>query len=372
MTDSEESEYRTKGKSKKISLASITSLTSLTSFMVAFYIPISASIWAYNLGASDSYFREILPNIHEDSIHSMIFEISLYYILFLFIIFWIQFLMIFALRSSEKIEKFTKLTIDRGKMRPINHPLEIISIFICILTFLLSIAIHPTLQRFFFADVREGFDIVCILFITIIVIAIASYFALRGVRNQLLNLESLPSKKQLFTIALLASLIVSSIFGLFASSRHYKKGYGLSCDYLSSIQKYKKDGEEYIFSNQKNIGLINPKTFEKEEYKKNKIATLSDEQFNLPINGKNPIRIKFLQLKEEGENIRILITDVRRFYNSDSSDSPDDKTNRISYLNLLSEPVIVTVPKGDLIGKGNKENGVENLCKNGRTVNLNT
>ena len=265
ITDSEESEYRTKGKSKKISLASI---TSLTSFMVAFYIPISASIWVYNLGASDIYFREILPNIHEHSISSMIFEISLYYILFLFIIFWIQFLMIFALRSSEKIEKFTKLTIDRGKMRPINQPRENISIFMYIFTFLLSIAIPPTLQRFFFADVREGFDIGYILFTTPIVIAIASYFANRGSRNQLLNLESLPSKKQLFTIAFLASLIVSSIFALFASSGHYKKGYGLSCDYLSSIQKYKKDGEEYIFSNQKNIGFINPKTFEKEEYKK--------------------------------------------------------------------------------------------------------
>lgn len=354
ITDSEESEYRTKGKSIKISLASI------QSFMALFYIPISAFIWVYNLGASDSYFREIFPNIVEPSIYSMILEISLYYILFSFIIFWIQFLMIFALRSSEKIEKFTKLTIDRGKMRLINYPREMISIFTYIFTFLLSIAIHSTLQRFFFADVREGFDIVCILFITSIVIAIASCFASRG------------SKKQLFTIAFLASLIVSSAFGLFASSGHYKKGYGLSCDYLSSIQKYKKDGEEYIFSNQKNIGFINPKTFEKEEYKKNKLVILSDEQFDLPINRENPIRIKFLQLKEEGENIRILITDVRRFYNSDSSDSPNNKNNRFSNLNLLSEPVIVTVPKGDLIGKGNKENGVENLCKNGRTVNLNT
>ena len=55
----------------------------------------------------------------------------------------------------------------------------------------------------------------------------------------------------------------------------------------------------------------------------------------------------------------MLITDVRKVYQSNYAE-PMVTTN------LLSNPVVITVPKKDLIGSGDGSNSVEKLCTKDR------
>ena len=371
ITNSEESEYRTRGKSKIIQIY----LVSIRSFITIFYIPISVFIWVCGLGAYDSYFRDILTNIRENSIYSMILEISTYYILYSLIIFWVQFFMIFTLYSSRKIEEFEKLDTYRGKIYLSNYPCTNISIGIYIFNIsFLSTGLLLTLKHFFFTDVRVGHDIQYILFITLIIMVVASWLAIRASRYRLPNLKYILLDKQIFTIPFLTSLVISLVFSLYASSKDYEKGYGLSCDTLYSARNYSENGEEYIFSNKQNIGdqdienitpnmlehkepLGNSK-WEQEKYNEFRYSrgAVSEKVLSSPVNKEKPIRIKFLKLKDEGDDMRILITDVRKIYESNSHNpKPND-------INLLSNPVVITVPKKDLLGRGDGGNGVKKFC----------
>ena len=78
------------------------------------------------------------------------------------------------------------------------------------------------------------------------------------------------SDRRAFYAAFTAPLIITLIISLLAPIYNYKKGYGLSCDALSSARNYSNDGEEYIFSNKKNIddqdiGNITPDMLEHKE-----------------------------------------------------------------------------------------------------------
>lgn len=320
------------------------------------YYAIGMYTWMSAIESSRYYFSELLPNM-QDSINLWIdiFKISLFYILPLLIPFWVQFFITFTVY---------------GKLKHFHMPLSIVSSLFAYSVY----AVISVILNKLFKDMQggpAGWYIIIAAFISIVCATLLAAWLQRFEKK---HYSFLISDRRAFYAAFTAPLIITLIISLLAPIYNYKKGYGLSCDALSSARNYSNDGEEYIFSNRQNIddqdiGNITPNMLEHKESSDNSKWeqdkynefrysrwAVSEKILSSPVNKDNPISIKFLKLKDEGDDIRILITDVRKIHESNSH---NPKANNI---NLLSNPVVITVPKNDLLGRGDGGNGVEKFC----------
>lgn len=292
------------------------------------YYAIGMYTWMSAIESSRYYFSELLPNM-QDSINLWIniFKISLFYILPLLIPFWVQFFITFTVY---------------GKLKHFHMPLSIVSSLFAYSVY----AVISVILNKLFKDIQggpAGWYIIIAAFISIVCATLLAAWLQRFEKK---HYSFLISDRRAFYAAFTAPLIITLIISLLAPIYNYKKGYGLSCDALSSARNYSNDGEEYIFSNKKNIddqdiGNITPDMLEHKESSR--------------VDKDNPISIKFLKLKDEGDSIRMLMTDVRKVYVSNYA-------KPVVTTNLLSNPVVITVPKKDLIGSGDGSNSVEKFC----------
>lgn len=292
------------------------------------YYAIGMYTWMSAIESSRYYFSELLPNM-QDSINLWIniFKISLFYILPLLIPFWVQFFITFTVY---------------GKLKHFHMPLSIVSSLFAYSVY----AVISVILNKLFKDIQGGpvgWYIIIAAFISIVCATLLAAWLQRFEKK---HYSFLISDRRAFYAAFTAPLIITLIISLLAPIYNYKKGYGLSCDALSSARNYSNDGEEYIFSNKKNIddqdiGNITPDMLEHKESSR--------------VDKDNPISIKFLKLKDEGDSIRMLMTDVRKVYVSNYA-------KPVVTTNLLSNPVVITVPKKDLIGSGDGSNSVEKFC----------
>ena len=325
------------------------------------YYAISMYIWMFTIESSRYYFSDFLPNIHiQNSINLWIniFKISLFYILPLLIPFWVQFLISFTVY---------------GKLKHLHKTLSGVS---GLFAYFVSGFITVILNKLFkdMQGAPEWWYIFAVFISIFCAILLANWLQCSGEKHY--GLRFLISDRRVFYAVFVAPLIITLIISLLAPIYNYKKGYGLSCDALSSARNYSNDGEEYIFSNKKNIddqdiGSITPNMLEhkessgnskREENKYDEFHSrqeISDNLLSSTVDKDNPISIKFLKLKDEGDSIIMLITDVRKVYQSNYAE-PMVTTN------LLSNPVVITVPKKDLIGSGDGSNSVEKLCTKDR------
>lgn len=299
------------------------------------YYAIGMYIWMSAIESSRYYFSELLPNM-QDSINLWIniFKISLFYILPLLIPFWVQFFITFTVY---------------GKLKHFHMLLSIVfHMLLSIVSGLFAYSVYAVISVILnklFKDMQggpAGWYIIAVF----ISIACATVLAAWLQRFEKKHYSFLISDRRAFYTAFAAPLIITLIISLLAPIHNYKEGYGLSCDALSSARNYSNDGEEYIFSNKKNIddqdiGNITPDMLEHKDSSR--------------VDKDNPISIKFLKLKDEGDSIRMLITDVRKVYVSNYA-------KPVVTTNLLSNPVVITVPKKDLMGSGDGSNSVEELC----------
>lgn len=292
------------------------------------YYAIGMYTWMSAIESSRYYFSELLPNM-QDSINLWIniFKISLFYILPLLIPFWVQFFITFTVY---------------GKLKHFHMPLSIVSSLFAYSVY----AVISVILNKLFKDIQGGpvgWYIIIAAFISIVCATLLAAWLQRFEKK---HYSFLISDRRAFYAAFTAPLIITLIISLLAPIYNYKKGYGLSCDALSSARNYSNDGEEYIFSNKKNIddqdiGNITPDMLEHKESSR--------------VDKDNPISIKFLKLKDEDDSIRMLMTDVRKVYVSNYA-------KPVVTTNLLSNPVVITVPKKDLIGSGDGSNSVEKFC----------
>ena len=292
------------------------------------YYAIGMYTWMSAIESSRYYFSELLPNM-QDSINLWIniFKISLFYILPLLIPFWVQFFITFTVY---------------GKLKHFHMPLSIVSSLFAYSVY----AVISVILNKLFKDIQGGpvgWYIIIAAFISIVCATLLAAWLQRFEKK---HYSFLISDRRAFYAAFTAPLIITLIISLLAPIYNYKKGYGLSCDALSSARNYSNDGEEYIFSNKKNIddqdiGNITPDMLEHKDSSR--------------VDKDNPISIKFLKLKDEGDSIRMLMTDVRKVYVSNYA-------KPVVTTNLLSNPVVITVPKKDLIGSGDGSNSVEKFC----------
>lgn len=343
----------------------------LTPLLPLAYFATGISIWMITIEASGYYFREVFQNILDYKyIWVMFFEIWLYYSLSSLILFWTAFLIALSIFKNSKIQSRTKYICRGGRIFSYNSAAEwLYSIFFTIMIFVLIFLIIFKLT--IFADIGVGFNMYHII-IAISIVSIAIFLALRTHgNNKLYTLMYILSHKKYLYTPIAVSLIISATVGISVPVSDYKKGYGLSCDSLYSVRNYSNNGEEYIFSNKQNIGHITPYMLEYKESSKlerweqkkyesfKKDHNIDNELLSYPVDKNNPVSIKFLKLKDEGENIRVLITDVRKVR------EPYSNEPKISDPNLLNEPVVVTIPKKDLSGLGDNGNDVDKLCKKG-------
>lgn len=326
------------------------------------YYAIGMYIWISTLKSSSYYISDVFPSLLNITSHINLWtnflEISLYYTLSLLIPFWIQFVIILTIYN-----KLPNLNL--------GYVLEILS---GMFTFFAWIFILVILKEIF-KDTQEGSSLIHLGSVIIfIILASILAFNIQATEYKPYNLKVLFSDKKLLHFIIITSLVVTAFISLFLPIYDYNKGYGLSCDALSSARNYSKDGEEYIFSNRQNIddqdiGNITPNMLEHKESSNNSKWeqdkynefrysrwAVSEKILSSPVNKDNPISIKFLNLKDEGDDIRILITDVRKIYESNSHNP------KVNNINLLSNPVVITVPKNDLLGRGDGGNGVEKFC----------